>query len=476
MMQLARTPLWKHQIEDVAHLREQDKVLIANEMGTGKTLTAVERDLQLRDLEYRGPTLVVAPLSTHTTWLETFERESDLKVTTINRNDREGFLEVYAEVYIMHYEALRLMPWLRQFKFGHVIFDECHRLKTRTTKQTKAAKKLKPPYITMMSGSPVTDRPQDIWQILAILKPREYTSFWRFFEDYIDYKVKTIKKTDPLTGKTKIINYKEAVGPAEAWTTTGLPAIRHFFTRRLKVDVMPNLPPKMYSKVYVDLSAEQRRIYNEMRDDMLTWIMNSFGEEEALPAPAVIAMLQRLQMIALGTPEFGIPVTKKNGDVVTPIKLVEPSTKCDAVMEILEDNESEQFVIFSQFKGPLRILRGRFGDKGITYGSYTGDDNERFRERDKRLFISGDNRVLLGTISAGGVGVDGLQHASCNVIFMDRNWSPAINEQAEDRLHRGGQTRNVNITDIMARNTIDFDRMKQIDMKAGWVKKMLGDT
>jgi SNF2 family DNA or RNA helicase len=144
-------------------------------------------------------------------------------------------------------------------------------------------------------------------------------------------------------------------------------------------------------------------------------------------------------------------------------------------MELLENNENEQFVIFSQFKGPLRILKQRFDSSSISYGSYTGDDHQRLREIAKREFIQGDRRCLLGTISAGGVGVDGLQHACCNVIFIDRDWSPATNSQAEARLRRGGQTRVVNVFDIMAKDTVDFDRMIRLEMKKAWLKTMLGD-
>lgn len=470
--QLTNTPLWPHQLEDVDKLDEEPRVLVANEPGTGKTLLAVERDLRLRRDAYEGPTLVVAPLSTHQTWAETYRRETDLKVKRINRKDRESFIDDYADVYIMHYEALRLMPWLQdEIKFGHGIFDECHKLKSRTTQQTKAAKKIKIPYLTDMSGSPVTDHPQDIWSILNHLKPKDYRSFWKFFHENVEY----INEWDAKSGR----KFRKIIGPAPQWQREGLPRIEPFFVRRLKLDVLKDLPPKLSSRVYVDLAPPQRRIYNEMRDDMITWINTVDNIEEPFVASAAIAKLQRLQMIAIGTPIFGEEVVKKNKSgeetVFRPIKLVDPSPKVDAVMELLNDQPCEQFVIFSQFKGPLRILKERFAKEGISYGSFTGDDPQQFRDIYKREFIEGKRRVLLGTISAGGVGVDGLQHACANVIFIDRHWSPAINEQAEDRLHRGGQLRSVHVIDIMANDTVDFSRMETIATKAQWIKFMMGD-
>jgi SNF2 family DNA or RNA helicase len=473
--QLVPTPLWKHQQEVVTRFETEPRVLIGWDMGTGKTLAAVERDLRLRrdapqvvgtkDRKGGKPTLVVAPLNTHSTWSDTFKNNTGLRVRVIDRKARELFVKNNhnprlnigeADVYIMHYDVLRLMPELQGF-FGHGIFDECHKLKNRQTKQTKAAKHLDIPFLTDMSGTPVTDRPQDFWSVLNHLKPKTFRSYWKFFHRYVDY------WKDPGPG------YYHVVGPAKAWSEEGLPSIRSFYSRVMKDDVL-DLPPKTYSRIEVDLSPQQRKQYDQMKKDMLVWLENVHtknGDEKPLPAAAVVAQLQRLQMFALGTAYL---------NDVGKVVLEDPSTKVDAVMEKLEDNPNEQFVIFSQFKGPLRILRERFGKGSITYGSFTGDDNPKIRERNKQRFIRGDHRVLLGTIGSGGVGVDGLQHACCTVIFLDRDWSPAVNSQAEDRLHRGGQTRTVQVIDIVARNTVDLGRLAKIELKAKWIREMLGDA
>lgn len=469
MTQLSRTPLWPHQLEQVERLSDQPRVLNAWEMGGGKTLFGVERDLRLRQADYRGPTLVVAPLQTHDGWAEHFAVNAPhLVVRKIDRKNRERFIKFEqkyhdgpADVYIVHYEVLRMMPELVGYGFGHGIFDECHKLQNRKASQTKAAKKLGIPFLTDMSGSPVTTRPENMWSILNHLKPRTYRAYWSFYNEMVNYEI-----IPPN-------NYRRTLGPSVAWFSKGLPSIQPFYTRLTKETMLPNLPPKIYSKIVVDLSAKERQQYEQMRKDSIAWIHKSdwggrpTDDEDALVAPVVIAQLQRLQMFALGT-----AVLNPQGKVW----IEEPSAKTDAVMELLSDNPDEQFVVFSQFKGSLRVLKRRLKAAGITHGSFTGDDTERMRAAAKRDFINGQRQVLLGTIGAGGVGVDGLQHASCNVIFLDRHWSPTINAQAEDRLHRGGQTRVVHVIDVIARDTIDQKRLAKIELTKRWIKAMLGDT
>lgn len=157
--QMIETPLWDHQRRALERMYDEPAQLIGWEMGTGKTMYAVERDLHLRmrDPDHRR-TLVVAPLNTHDGWLETYRREaSEMPVKVINPKARNDFLDDRYRVFIMHPQALRLMPELRDFGFTHIIADECHMFKGRKTAQTKALKKIKVPYKTAMSGSPATD-------------------------------------------------------------------------------------------------------------------------------------------------------------------------------------------------------------------------------------------------------------------------------------------------------------------------------
>ena len=91
-------------------------------------------------------------------------------------------------------------------------------------------------------------------------------------------------------------------------------------------------------------------------------------------------------------------------------------------------------------------------------------------------FVAGEFQVFVAVIQAAAEGIDGLQHATDTAIFLDRSWSTIKNQQAEDRLHRGGQKDTVQIIDVMARSTLDFGRKTKLEAKWGWIKAILGDN
>lgn len=457
--QLVRTPLWPHQIEDLQHLTDEACILQGSDMGYGKTLFAMERDLQLRaqDLNHKK-TLIIAPLNTHGDaergWIGTITNNTTLRLSVIDPKNRSAFLKGNADIYLMHPHALQLMPELRDVGFTHVIADECQYFKNRKAKMTQALKKIRTTYKLGMSGSPADDKPHDLWSILNWLYPHVYTSFWKFYKQAVEYEI-------VYPG-----GFHKVKGPSEWWTMEGggLDRIRPFFVRRLLEEVMPHLTQPVYTEVAVDLGADQRRAYNEMRDEMIAWL----GEhkDQPLVAPVVISRLQRLQMLALTHMDYNEETDR--------FVMSEPSAKLDAVMELIESSEIP-FVVFSQFKAPLQLLGRRLDAAGIKWGRFTGDDTQLERGTAKEDFISGTSRVFLSTIKAGGVGVDGLQHRCSTVVFLDRDWSPMANKQAEGRLHRGGQTGGVHVIDIVARNTVDRGRLQKIEQKWEYIRKMLGD-
>ena len=239
-----------------------------------------------------------------------------------------------------------------------------------------------------------------------------------------------------------------------------------WYIRRLKKDVLVDLPDKYYDTIWVDLDPKQRHAYNQMKRDMIAW-MEAQDQTAPLIAPVVIAQLTRLQQFALA---YMQPHPEKEGKWI----MTDPSTKLDVLCELITDNPTEQLVVFSQSQAVLHLLAKRLERMKVTHGLFTGDQTQVDKDRLVDSFQAGDTQVFAGTIAAGGEGIT--LTASSTVIFLDRAWRPTANIQAEDRLHRDGQKSAVQVIDILAKNTIDPDRKAKIDTKWSWLRELLGDN
>lgn len=471
------TELWPFQDSDISYLENQPSALIKWDMGLGKTFGALERDRRLRARHDHPdePTLVCAPLQTHGQWADwigriyrhtpciySFSEDRELALKHLKHGD-PGF-------YILHWELLRnvnpkywaareLYPELLRTKFFHVIADECHRVKSRKAQQAKVLKKInhnsKSPtgfdgYRTGLTGTPITNRPPDLWSILNWLRPKEYSSYWAYDARYAIWV--------PVIRGSK--QYREYVGPKNEEELRR--KIRPFTVQRRKEDVLPDLPARYFTTIKVDLSAAQRRAYDSMRKNMVAWIGEH--EDDPLIATAAVAKLMRLQQLAIAHASF---------DDEGNITLSEPSSKLDAVMEKLEDTE-EQVVIFSQSKQAIKLLAARLSNQGISCSIFHGDVAQSQRRIELDRFKSGEARVFVATGQSGGEGLDGLQLAS-TLIRIDRSWSHARDDQEISRLDRAGQKSAVHVIDIVARDTVDQLKFRRIDQKRNWAAQVLDE-
>lgn len=446
--------LFPFQQEAVDKLHKVKAVLIGDEMGLGKTHEAIAIDLKRRSEfpEMKLKTLVICPLPMISTWVKAWFSWSDhLRVLPINNKNRQHFVDELEhdnyDVFICHWPALRLLPELANVQWFHVIADEAHALQNRKAKQTLALKAIPAGYKSALTGTPAFDKPDDLWSILNWLYPKYWSSYWAYFNDHIVF--------ENFNGYRTVIgvnNPEKLQAEMDA-----------FYVRRRKEEVLLDLPEKYYTEIRVDLHPKQRRAYDSMKNDMLAWI----GSQESLPvvAPVVIAQLMRLQQFACAFAEFD--------EVKQKMVLSEPSSKIDAILEIIEST-GEQVVVFSQFAQVIKLLAARLERKGITVGKFIGETNNIERSRIISEFQDGKIQVFAGTISAGGVGIT--LTAATTVIFVDRSWSNALNLQAEDRLHRIGQKSAVQVIDIIANDTIDARRIKTIQQKWAWIKRLIGDS
>jgi len=467
------------QKEDVLKIARAGRGAIGSEMGTGKTHEAIALDnYWYKVAKTKGPTLVVCPINVFSSWKEKYAWQSpETDVFVIDRKDRDGFVQAIkqgkADVYIMHWDALRLLPALHRIKFLTVIADEAHRGANRTAQATQALKKIPAVHKLAMSGTMSGDQPQNLWSVLNWIWPKTYTSYWKFRKHYVveeassgrgDYKV--------ITGVKNVDSLKEEMSP--------------WFVRHLKKEqccphhpngVMDYLPEKVNDTIWVELSPTQRRVYKQMKEQMVAWINEH--DDTPLVASIAVAQLTRLSQIALATPEIRTETRRKRDGTehdVSVVYLKLPSSKMEALLERLKDNPEKKFVVWSASKKMCYLISKHLEQHGIGSHVLSGDTPQSQRDTMVKRWETDDKQVFIGVIAAAGEGIDGLQNTTDTCFFMDRSWSTKQNYQAEDRLHRPGQLGDhVHIIDIMAKDTIDLGRHTRLLEKWDWIRMILGD-
>jgi TATA-binding protein-associated factor len=500
--------LYEFQTEDVAKLSRKKHALVGSEMGVGKTHVAIALDMawydqRVKELRAEGkptkgkiePTLVVAPLNTFDSWQAKYAMQNpEADVFVIDRKNRDAFVQAImkrrADIFIIHWDALRLMPELAKFQFNVVIADEVHHIANRKAQVTRALKKLHTNHKLGLSGTASGNRPANLWSVLNWLWPSYYSSYWNFDKFYV------VREVQPQ-GYSKIVGVQNEDilhNEMSPWY------VRHLKRERCcdkhPEGVMHWLPEKTYDSIWVDLSPKQRKVYNEMRDHMVSWVEahEQDGQITPLLATAVVAQMVRLQQIALATPEItGKWVNKKVKNEEGVKELVQmyeemvtlhlPSTKIDALKSFIEDADpGKQLVVFTSSKKAAYLTKQAL-DSNTSGGKpapiscevLSGDTPQAQRATMVQRFAKGGYRIFVAVIAAASEGIDGLQLATDTMLFLDRDQSAVRNKQAEDRLHRGGQKDTVQIIDIMARNTLDAGKNQKLELTWSSIKKMLGD-
>lgn len=484
-----KLPLRQYQIKGVNKFVDFPAAFFADEMGVGKTVQCIALDLVRR--KQAGPgdwkTLVVCPLTgVVDQWVDEFKRFTDLRVRRINPKKRDWLFNEDADVYVVHYDALRIMgvdglvKALPKGQWLHIILDEIHKIKNRKAKTSKEAVEVGKhfEYRSGASGTPMENRPDELFHIFKFFFPtmksrkgvnmklwfrKVLNSYWRFYERYVEY-YEDDEGYHHIIGPRNVAELKELREP--------------FWIRRLKDDpeVDLQLPPKQYQPYEVDLLPKQRKAYDGMKRNLIAWI--GANENQPVNAPIVAVQLIRLQQFALAYGEI-VPVKirrrKTNKiEIVDKVKLTEPSSKLDCLCDILEDLGDTQCIVYSTSKQVMNMAQVRLEDRlSVTTGLITGDVTDIRRSAAIKRFQQGDTQVLCATIRSGGQGLN-LQNAN-TVIFLDRDWVPGKNQQGEDRVHRSGQQhKSVHIIDIMARNTVDQRKDREIKRKWSWIKEVVG--
>jgi SNF2 family DNA or RNA helicase len=501
--------LYGFQRAGVAFMSHVRHALCTDEMGTGKTIQSIYTLRTLDEDEVDVfPALVVCPNSMKTTWRKEFAMWwPDVRVEILEggRANRlktiDKFRHGQADVLVVNWEALRGHSKLAGYgstrlKHCHVcdpalrdnpeanpqkncercprelnditwhgmILDEAHRAKEPKAKQTRAAWALRTDGTNVriaLTGTPIANAPQDLWSSLHFINPKAWPARTKFIDRWC------LQTYNPFGGMTVIGLKPETKDEFFAITDPHV-------IRRPKSLVLSQLPQKVYTQRYVDMSPKQAKAYKTMQEDMVAAIGDQDGWDDRIVAVNSLTQLTRLTQFASAYAEL---------DDEGNVRLSDPSNKVDGLMEVLEEVDGKPIVVFAQSRQLIELASRRLEKAKIDHGLITGAQSGAERQAYIDRFQSGQLRAMLCTVGAGGVGIT-LTRAD-TLVFLQRSWSMVDNSQAEDRVHRIGSEvhESINIIDIISQGTIEegqrlalqakVDRMQEIVRDRELMKKML---
>lgn len=345
-----------------------------------------------------------------------------------------------------------------------VILDEAHKIKNMDTGWTVNLKKIKAARKHIMTGSGFVNRPDEIWSLLNFLDKDQYGSYWRFRDEFCQEDAWNGYRTITGLRRHKIAKFRE---------------IReNFGPRRTKPEVFPDLTAPIYEDIYVDLNKIQRTMYDQIKYELM--LLDQKGEP--LHSPNVLSQLQRMRQISIATPDVIVDrYDEKQQRRVTQIRLIEPSSKLDALMDVIDglqwdDEDKQQMVVFSNFVDPLEMLQARLDRVGVPWIRLLPSDNDSQRYMKwAETFPKKEHQIFLSTIKLGGESID-LTSASY-VALLDLDWAPMNNEQAIERVWRPGYDASKGapiVIRLFAEDTVDQRMLDMNEEKKDWFQMIFG--
>lgn len=442
--------LREYQKEGVVWLNTLRKMylngVLADDMGLGKTLQAITAVSQMQKFGEKATSIIVCPTSLLHNWKEEFHRfNPGLKVAVIDGvpNSRKKMIEKIDEwdLVVTSYTLLQKDIELYESKtFGYVILDEAQHIKNRGTRNAKSVKMIKAVHRLALSGTPIENSLEDLWSIFDFLMPGLLSTFERFSEKYVrapaDEQVKNVE------------HLKKKIAP--------------FILRRMKEDVLKELPAVEEIEYHCQLSEVQQKLYKsyaESAKNELEKLVERDGFEKV--HIHVLATLTRLKQICCHPAIFAKEDAEPND-----------SAKYEMLLELLQNlvENNHKTVIFSQYTRMLQIMRSDFEQKGMRFSYLDGSSKNRLQIV-KEFNENPDISVFLVSLKAGGVGLNLV--GADTVIHYDMWWNPAVESQATDRVHRMGQKRSVSSYKLITQNTIEKKILDMQKRKKGLVKKVV---
>lgn len=461
-------PPWNHQLETIEKAKTLPSFALLFEVGAGKTSTAINC-LRYKYLTENRllRTLVLGPPIIIQNWRREFYKHSKLgpEVVCLEGTGKQRLSlikkhENSNKIFITNYESLLMKDVyeaLLKWKPEAIIFDESHKLKSTKAKRTKAATKLADmaKYRYILTGTPILNTPMDIFSQFRILDGGE-----AFDKNFFVFRAKYFMDKNALMPRDRYFpNWVIRPGALDEINKK----IKPVSMVVKKADCL-DLPPLVRKEVFVELSKEQNRLYQEMKKDLITYV-----GDKACVANLAITKALRLQQIV-----SGFVTVKEDGEDPKNLTLKD-NPRAIALKDLLEEiTPSAKVLIWAVFKENYLTIKKVCESLGLDYVEVHGEVAASQRQKAVDRFTKEPNcKVFLGHPQSAGIGIN-LVEASYS-IFYSRTFSLEHDIQAEGRNFRGGSEMHEKITriDLIAKDTIDELISEKLAMKMDVSDKVL---
>ena len=429
--------LFPYQELCVAYMEEVYKegkgVLIADEMGLGKTIETIAWLSMHKEIR---PAMIICPASVKQNWYREIKKWIPDADVQLIRNGKDEF-ELDKDFYVINYDLIWRMEDIDKINIESIVFDEVTAIKESKAKRSKTAKVLgrKAKYIIGLSGTPIMNRPIEFYNFLNMISPKQFNNWVYFGTRYCGGRQIRV-------GKRQIWQFSGATNLDELGKR-----LKSLMLRRKKSQVLTELPEKRRQNIYLELPSKYRKEYIKTEKD-LVWSLEQVKSNRNLQIPDVLAKLGLLRHT------IGMAKVDLAGNYIK--QVVEGDNK---------------LVVFAHHRDVLDKLEETVRQAKIKYVRADGSTANENRQKYIDIFQEDENCMVFLASSAMGMGVT--LTAASNALFVERQWSPALEEQMEDRVHRIGQNNGVLIQYMQVEKTFDEKMAKVIDSKREIMQQVL---
>ncbi len=428
----------------VVYASRVKRCLIADQMGLGKTITALATIKNISAF----PSLIVCPASLKLNWQREARKWLIGKTTSVVNGYGAGYYKT--DIVIINYDILmKHIEALKNIDFKAIVLDESHYVKAIKTQRTKACRELSKniPVRLLLTGTPILNKPKELISQLQIIdRLDDFGGWWKFATKYCA----------AFRGRFGLwMEGAENLGELNSKLR------EKCMIRRKKEDVLKELPPKRVAIVPIEIT--NRTEYERAESEVVTWLKDRAMKDESF-----------LEIIKDLPVEEKILAIKERGDTteerarkaeelvrIEALKQLAAGGKMEAVKEWIDDflENGEKLVVFASHIAIQKKIASWYGSAHV----FGEDDGQTRQSNIDRFQSDPECRIIVCSLQAGGMGIT--LTAASNVAFVEQGWTPSIMQQAEDRLHRIGQTDCVTAWYLNAINTIDEEIAELIEKK-----------